>query len=100
MTLVFTTLSVSLPSSRRAHGLFLTFYFFSPQYLLNDIYYEHTNRPEECPAIKRFATAKGVEFTMMDKIDVNGVDSHPVYHYLKKIAGPVRMGFTNPTSFL
>jgi glutathione peroxidase-family protein len=32
---------------------------------------------------------KGVEFTMMDKIDVNGITAHPVYHYLKKVAGPV-----------
>ncbi len=40
--------------------------------------------------IKRFAKAKGVEFMMMDKVDVNGLDAHPVYHYLKKVAGPVR----------
>jgi glutathione peroxidase-family protein len=26
---------------------------------------------------------------MMDKVDVNGVEAHPVYHYLKKVAGPV-----------
>lgn len=26
---------------------------------------------------------------MMDKIDVNGITAHPVYHYLKKVAGPV-----------
>ena len=48
-----------------------------------------TARPEECPAIKLFAKRKGVEFTMMDKVDVNGVEAHPVYHYLKKVAGPV-----------
>lgn len=47
-------------------------------------------RPEACPAIKLFAKAKGVEFMMMDKVDVNGLDAHPVYHYLKKVAGPVR----------
>ena len=46
-------------------------------------------RPEECPTIKSFAIKKGVEFTMMDKVDVNGVGAHPVYHYLKKVAGPV-----------
>lgn len=45
--------------------------------------------PEACPAIKRFAQAKGVEFTMMDKVDVNDEDAHPVYDYLKKVAGPV-----------
>ncbi len=49
----------------------------------------YTPRPEECPAIKRFARSKGVEFMMMDKVDVNGLDAHPVYHYLKKVAGPV-----------
>ena len=26
---------------------------------------------------------------MMDKVDVNGVGAHPVYYYLKKVAGPV-----------
>ena len=46
--------------------------------------------PEECPAIKRFAQSRGVEFTMMDKIDVNGFGAHPAYDYLKKVAGPVR----------
>lgn len=50
-------------------------------------------RPETCPAIKRFAQAKGVEFTMMDKVDVNGIDAHPVYHYLKKVAGPVSIQY-------
>ena len=48
-----------------------------------------TARPEECPAIKRFTKKKGVNFTMMDKVDVNGIEAHPVYHYLKKVAGPV-----------
>ena len=45
--------------------------------------------PETCPAIKRFAESKGVEFTMMNKVDVNGIDASIVYHYLKKVAGPV-----------
>ena len=45
--------------------------------------------PETCPKIKRFAQSNGVEFTMMNKVDVNGIDAHPVYHYLKKVAGPV-----------
>eukprot|EP00565_Helicotheca_tamesis_P004525 CAMPEP_0185727442 /NCGR_PEP_ID=MMETSP1171-20130828/3131_1 /TAXON_ID=374046 /ORGANISM="Helicotheca tamensis, Strain CCMP826" /LENGTH=236 /DNA_ID=CAMNT_0028396017 /DNA_START=85 /DNA_END=795 /DNA_ORIENTATION=+ len=40
--------------------------------------------PEECPIIKRFAENKGVEFTMMDKIDVNGKNASPVYKYLKR----------------
>ena len=49
----------------------------------------HHFRPEACPKIKRFAESKGAKFTMMDKVDVNGLDAHPVYHYLKKVAGPV-----------
>jgi len=59
-----------------------------------------TYRPEECPAIKLFAKQKGVEFIMMDKVDVNGLDASPVYHYLKKVAGPVRDLFSNDTSTL
>mmetsp|Transcript_10545 Transcript_10545/g.23005 ORF Transcript_10545/g.23005 Transcript_10545/m.23005 type:complete len:271 (+) Transcript_10545:135-947(+) len=44
--------------------------------------------PGTCPEIKRFAESKDVEFTMMNKVDVNGMDAHLVYHYLKKVAGP------------
>lgn len=86
--------------------------------------YNAPRRPEECPAIKKFAQNKGVEFTMMNvsirecypcsyvhlifvisnslasyilifsvsiiqKVDVNGINAHPVYHYVKKVAGPV-----------
>ena len=43
--------------------------------------------PNECPTIKKFANDKGVTFTMMDKIDVNGPRTHPVYKYLKGVAG-------------
>lgn len=43
--------------------------------------------PEECPTIKRFAEKKGVEFRMMDKIDVNGPKASKVYKYLKKESG-------------
>ncbi|KAL7543728.1 hypothetical protein ACHAXR_013250 [Thalassiosira sp. AJA248-18] len=57
-------------------------------------------RPEKCPAIKRFAKAKGVEFTMMNKIDVNGIDAHPVYHYLKKVAGPPRITWNFATYYI
>ena len=42
--------------------------------------------PNECPTIKKFANDKGVTFTMMDKIDVNGPSTHPVYKYLKGVA--------------
>lgn len=43
--------------------------------------------PEENPFIKDFAREKGVEFRMMDKIDVNGEDTHLVYRYLKNASG-------------
>jgi hypothetical protein len=56
-------------------------------------------RPEECPTIKSFAKKKGVDFTMMDKVDVNGVDAHPVYHYLKKVAGPVSINIYRVSHF-
>lgn len=44
--------------------------------------------PDECSVIKEFAIERGVKFTMMKKIDVNGPDTHPVYKYLKNEAGP------------
>ena len=56
--------------------------------------------PEECPAIKKFAKKKGVEFTMMNKLDVNGIDAHPVYHYLKKVAGPPRITWNFATYYV
>jgi len=43
--------------------------------------------PDECPVIKKFAQDKGAEFTVMDKIDVNGPNANMVYKYLKKEAG-------------
>ena len=67
---------------------------------LHSILFFVVDRPEECPAIKLFAKQKGVEFIMMDKVDVNGLDASPVYHYLKKVAGPVRDLFSNDTSTL
>ena len=39
--------------------------------------------PGTAEEIKDFATSKGVEFQMMQKIDVNGPDTDPVYVYLK-----------------
>ena len=56
--------------------------------------------PEECPAIKKFAKKKGVDFTMMNKVDVNGIDAHPVYHYLKKVAGPPRITWNFATYYV
>eukprot|EP00578_Thalassiosira_sp_NH16_P010573 CAMPEP_0181113222 /NCGR_PEP_ID=MMETSP1071-20121207/20233_1 /TAXON_ID=35127 /ORGANISM="Thalassiosira sp., Strain NH16" /LENGTH=249 /DNA_ID=CAMNT_0023197247 /DNA_START=120 /DNA_END=869 /DNA_ORIENTATION=- len=56
--------------------------------------------PEECPSIKRFAKKRGAKFTMMNKVDVNGIDAHPVYHYLKKVAGPPRIGWNFGTYYI
>uniref|UniRef100_A0A7S2EC20 Glutathione peroxidase n=1 Tax=Ditylum brightwellii TaxID=49249 RepID=A0A7S2EC20_9STRA len=56
--------------------------------------------PEECPIIKAFAKRKGVEFTMMDKIDVNGATAHPVYKFLKSQAGPPAIGWNFATYFV
>lgn len=39
--------------------------------------------PGTSDEIKAFAAAKGVQFKMMEKIDVNGPDAHLVYKYLK-----------------
>lgn len=43
--------------------------------------------PEANAKIKEFAKNKGVEFTMMSKIDVNGPDASLVYKFLKSQAG-------------
>merc|ERR1719491_797979 len=56
--------------------------------------------PEECRAIKRFAESRGAEFRMMYKIDVNGVDTHPVYRFLKQSAGPVNIQWNFATYYV
>lgn len=56
--------------------------------------------PNQCHTIKKFAKSKGVEFTMMNKVDVNGVDASPVYHYLKKVAGPPRITWNFATYYV
>ena len=38
--------------------------------------------------IKEFVEEKGVNFWVMDKIDVNGRNTHHVYRFLKSVAGP------------
>mmetsp|Transcript_4398 Transcript_4398/g.5918 ORF Transcript_4398/g.5918 Transcript_4398/m.5918 type:complete len:97 (+) Transcript_4398:203-493(+) len=40
--------------------------------------------PEE---IKAFASSKGVQFLVMEKIEVNGPSTHPVWQYLKSACG-------------
>ena len=44
----------------------------------------------------------GVSFQMMEKIDVNGKNTHPVYEYLKNAVGPklIKMIKWNFTKFL
>ena len=56
--------------------------------------------PKECGVIKQFAESKGVEFTMMNKVDVNGEHSSPVYFYLKKVAGPPRIHWNFATYYV
>ena len=56
--------------------------------------------PEDCSTIKEFALGKGVEFRMMYKIDVNGVNADPVYKYLKKEAGPHHIAWNFATYFV
>merc|ERR1711862_132803 len=43
--------------------------------------------PDAPSKIAQFAASKGVKFRMMEKIDVNGKDSHMVYKWLKSAAG-------------
>lgn len=44
--------------------------------------------PGSPPEIKAFTKDKGVQFRVMEKIDVNGRSTHDVYRYLKRVAGP------------
>eukprot|EP01026_Neomeris_dumetosa_P037474 TRINITY_DN3035_c1_g1_i10.p4 TRINITY_DN3035_c1_g1~~TRINITY_DN3035_c1_g1_i10.p4 ORF type:complete len:114 (-),score=17.62 TRINITY_DN3035_c1_g1_i10:215-556(-) len=37
--------------------------------------------------IKQFASRKGAKFTIMDKVDVNGRETEPLYDYLKSQKG-------------
>ena len=36
----------------------------------------------------------------MNKVDVNGIDAHPVYHYLKKVAGPPAITWNFATYYI
>ena len=44
--------------------------------------------PESNDSIAKFAKGKGVDFTMMSKVNVNGPNASLVYKYLKNQAGP------------
>lgn len=39
--------------------------------------------PGNAQTIRQFTDSKGVEFQIMEKIEVNGPRTHPVYRYLK-----------------
>ncbi len=49
--------------------------------------------PGSAAQIKAFAAQKGVQFTMMEKIAVNGPRTHPLYKLLKGHAGPIKWNF-------
>jgi glutathione peroxidase-family protein len=56
--------------------------------------------PDTNDNIDKFALGYGVEFTMMDKIDVNGPNTSVVYKYLKSKAGPANIGWNFATYFV
>jgi len=56
--------------------------------------------PDEPSVIKEFAVSKGVKFTMMQKIDVNGARTHMVYQFLKKEVGPTTIDWNFANYFL
>eukprot|EP01026_Neomeris_dumetosa_P037475 TRINITY_DN3035_c1_g1_i3.p2 TRINITY_DN3035_c1_g1~~TRINITY_DN3035_c1_g1_i3.p2 ORF type:complete len:222 (-),score=23.09 TRINITY_DN3035_c1_g1_i3:215-835(-) len=77
---------------------------FTPQYNgLQDLYQKYRNKGFEILAfpcnqfgaqepgsnkeIKQFASRKGAKFTIMDKVDVNGRETEPLYDYLKSQKG-------------
>merc|ERR1719438_347228 len=57
--------------------------------------------PDAPSKIAQFAASKGVKFRMMEKIDVNGKDSHMVYKWLKSAAtGPFKITWNFATYFV
>jgi len=38
---------------------------------------------DECPGKQKFRNSKGLEFLVMETIEINGPNTHPVYKYLK-----------------
>jgi glutathione peroxidase len=56
--------------------------------------------PKTPPEILQFATNKGVEFRMMDKIQVNGPQTHPVYQYVKHRTGVKTITWNFATYFV
>lgn len=56
--------------------------------------------PGDQKAIKEFTVQKGVQFKVMNKIDVNGRHAHDVYRFLKKAAGLEQIEWNFATYFV
>jgi len=56
--------------------------------------------PGTADEIKKFAKDKGVEFRMMEKVNVNGSEASLVFKYLKKEARMTKIGWNFSTYFL
>ena len=56
--------------------------------------------PGTAAEITEFCQKKGFEGDVMQKIDVNGPNTHPVYLYLKKQAGPAKINWNFATYYV
>lgn len=56
--------------------------------------------PGSADEIKHFADGKGVEFTMMEKVDVNGAKTSLIYLYLKSQGALASIGWNFATYFV
>ena len=56
--------------------------------------------PEDRDGIREFTQELGVDFVVMDKIDVNGRDTHDVYRFLKSVAGPEEIEWNFATYYV
>jgi glutathione peroxidase len=56
--------------------------------------------PGSAEEIKNFASGKGVEFTMMEKVDVNGAKTSLIYLYLKSQGSLLSIGWNFATYFV
>ena len=56
--------------------------------------------PGSAEEIAQFAASKGVQFTLMSKIDVNGPDADIVYQYVKKQTGTSSIKWNFATYFV
>lgn len=56
--------------------------------------------PGDADEIKAFTQQKGVKFTVMKKINVNGRRTHDVYRFLKIVAGPSEIEWNFATYYV